>query len=392
MQWSEVVEAVKRAGPDVIDLSIGNPLIVPEVSEALLRALADLAARPSLGEELGSYANYDGLLPLREAFAVRCSAEFGRAVALEEVVIVPGAQAGLRYLQELLRNEGRRILYPVGFEFPGSLDPLTPWRPSVGAYRSRPDGPGTCRVHFALDSFDWEDVGAVLVSQPHSPTGRRWTGAEIATLATAAAEHGAWLLLDETYGLPFAPITATPYTSVDASQAVHVYSFSKMGLAAERLGVVVAPAKITAALRGIMRRSIIEPPILGQYLGRAAVELFRRRPDLGARFGTLYRERWEGCRAALETAGALDDEHRVAEWEGGAFLWYEWAGAPTSDALFYEALAGGVAVAPSSALRLRRDSGDAEQPCAVRVGLGEPASDLERALTTVARCMHAPVT
>src|SRR5205823_12521700 len=135
MQWSEVVEAVKRAGPAVIDLSIGNPLTVPEVSEALLRALATIAARPSLGEELGSYANYDGLLPLREAFAARCSADFGRTVGLEEVVVVPGAQAGLRYLQALLRHEGRRILYPVGFEFPGSLDLLTPWPPSVGACR-----------------------------------------------------------------------------------------------------------------------------------------------------------------------------------------------------------------------------------------------------------------
>src|SRR3954466_9715395 len=124
MQWSEVVEAVKRAGPAVIDLSLGNPLTVPEVSEARLRALADLAARPSLSDELGSYANYDGLLPLREAFATRCSADFGRAVVLEEIVVVPGAQAGLRYLQELVRNEGRRLLYPVGFEFPGSVDPL----------------------------------------------------------------------------------------------------------------------------------------------------------------------------------------------------------------------------------------------------------------------------
>jgi DNA-binding transcriptional MocR family regulator len=123
----------------------------------------------------------------------------------------------------------------------------------------------------------------------------------------------------------------------------------------------------------------------------AAVELFLRRPDLGARFGTLYRERWEVCRAALNAAGALDDDHRVADWEGGAFLWYEWAGAPTSDALFREALAGGVAVAPSSALRLRREQGDAEHACAVRVGLGEPASDLEHSLTTVARCLRAPV-
>src|SRR5262245_25762780 len=113
MQWSEVVEAVKRAGPDVIDLSIGNPLTVPQVSEALLHALTDLATRPALGEELGSYANYDGLLPLREAFAARCSADFGRTVGLEEIVVVPGAQAGLRYLQELLRTTGRRILYPV---------------------------------------------------------------------------------------------------------------------------------------------------------------------------------------------------------------------------------------------------------------------------------------
>jgi valine--pyruvate aminotransferase len=385
VKFFEVLLAAERRGGGIPDLSTGAPLLLEEVSRELLDELKRLSRRPAVGAELGVYADLDGLPRLREAFAARCSRDFARPVKLDEVLVTPGAQAALRYVHELVREGGRRTLYPATFEFSGAFDPFAAHAPVAGSYRPVSAGGACFRPTLDATSLDWREVGTVVLSRPHSPTGCLWRRDEIESLASAAARQGAWLVLDEAYGLPFAPLAPDPGIAIDAPNIVHLYSFSKVGLAGERVGVVVAPAEVVAALRPILRRNHVQSSKLGQHLALAMIELFEKRPDLARHFATLYRRRWERCVAILRDAG-VPPRIRIAAWEGGLFLWCEWPGPPASDAVFSRLLQSGVVVAPGSAFRPDQ-GGDGAGLAGIRIGLGAPEKDLYAGLEIVARLL-----
>ena len=382
MNWYQVLTAIEAQTGPLSDLSTGSPLLVEEMGHALSRALRVVADRDNLSGELGGYTNPDGLPDLINAFAGVCTEHFGRRLESEEIVVVPGAQAALRYAQEILRQRGesQRMLYPIGLEFPGAIDTQSRVRPAMGRYQVADSGDGFFRPAIDHSSLDWEDVGAVIISNPHSPTGCFWSGDEMSRLADEAAAHEAWLILDETYALPFAPLSDRPYSFVDRPNVIHLYSFSKVGLAGERVGLVVGAPETVRSFRGALRRNVIQTSKSGQRLALAVIQAIQSNPELGKVFGTLYRERWELCRSSLSTAAT---RARIALWEGGPFLWCEWLGGPSSDEMFNSLLGAGVAVAPSSALRVNDLDSD-RRPEGIRIGLGSSLSDLEKALPIVA--------
>jgi len=385
VNFYEVIEATKRAGPTVLDLATGAPLLLPEVSEALAEALEGIAQSPGTPELLGSYTHLDGVPSLVEQFVDRCSSEFGTCITPDQIVVTPGAQAALRYIQELVRQSGKRIMYPVDFEFPGAIDYQANDR-CFGPYGSINVDQNICLPTINFDRLDWQGVGAVCLSRPHNPTGCYWSFSAIDRLAALAAGSGALMVLDETYAMPFAPLIANGYSPVHATNMVHVYSFSKVGLAAERVAVVVAPAPIAQGLRDIQRRQIIQSPKLGQLLALALVQFFHDRPDVANRFGEVYLERWCLFTAALGARGLSARGIRCTEFGGGPFVWCEWRGVPSSDEIFSRLLVDGVSVAPGSALRLspRAASGDYD---GIRIGLGIAIGDLERGADRIGRLL-----
>ena len=89
-----------------------------------------------------------------------------------------------------------------------------------------------------------------------------------------------------------------PVQLVDEPRVVHLFSFSKTGLAAERLGVIAAHPRIIAALRAELRANAIAASHLGQLLAAALLEEAARRGPC-SRLGHLYRGRWQTLRGAL---------------------------------------------------------------------------------------------
>ena len=387
MNFYDVLHAIKNHKGELYDLSTGSPQLISEISNIIVKTLIDIAKHPDTGQDLGSYRNLDGLPRLIKAFADRCTNDFGHPIATEQVIVTPGVQAALRYIHEFIRQQGCRILYPLGLEFIGAIDPLSDHPPAIGQYVSSAKGMGTSKISFDPTSLDWQNVGAVILSHPHNPTGRLWSTDELKILASTAERNDAWLVLDETYALPFAPLITGGNTQMDASNVIHLYSFSKVGLAAERVGIVVAPIEITDILRDIQRRSIIQSPKLGQHLALALLEIFENDPHLASCFGRLYRERWELCRVVMQRGKILNKHLRIAEWEGGPFLWCEWEGLPASETIFWDLLDAGVAVTPAAALRVDPSCQDEPQPTGIRIGLGAPIENLERGVEIIARCL-----
>ena len=366
LAWYGVLREIGQARPRW-DLATGQPLHDPEIGAAVASALAAAAARPGIGARLATYRDLDGAPELRSAAAAMLSASLGRDVADGELLVVPGAQAALRSVQAVMRAARRRLLFPVGLEYPGAADPQAVLPPSAGAGRWSAGG---TVIDLQPDLLDWDQVGAVIISRPHSPTGRIWPAGQMRRLRDDAACRGAWLVIDETFALPAMPVQAEPVQLVDGPGVVHLWSFSKAGLAAERLALVAARPEVIAVLRRELRASAIAASYLGQLLAAALLEAAAR-DGTGSRLGALYQQRWQALRGALAAALPGDAGAAVARWQGGPFLWLSWAGGPDDMAVFRELLRRGVGVTPGSTVHVT-----GEPVRAVRVGLDAPAGQI----------------
>ena len=382
-KFFQVLEDTRRraqAGP-LLDLSTGDPLVLQEVSDALGERLRELA-RGNLSDRLSTYRDLDGLPELRAQIAQRCSALFGRTLQPANVLITPGAQAALRFLLVWLRQKQQAVAYPLGLEYSGMFD-LENERRVTGVWREgEPQTEG--RLTFDLDGGPpLQPVGASLLSRPHSPTGRYWSHAELERVVAWGKARGAVTVLDETYASPWAPLIAGPHLPFDDPESViHVYSFSKIGLAGERVGAIVASTEAVEQLRTILRSHVILSPKLGQQLALTLIDLYLKNPGWPALLVEAYQRRHRRCREALLSTLGAGSSIQVPPWEGGPFLWAHWTkGSPSWD-VFQELLRRRVAVAPAEAFQV---PGESAQPSlsGLRIGLGGEEADLGAAMPIV---------
>ena len=369
LTWYEVLEEIKDARP-AYDLSTGQPLHAG--TGPVTAALAAAAAAPVTAARLASYVDLDGAPQLLAAFAAMLTEHLGRPVADDELLVVPGAQAALRYVKALMRASGRRLLYPAGLEYPGAFDPLATLPPSA-----RPRWSADV-IDLDPATLDWDGVGAAVLSRPHSPTGRIWPLSQLRHLAAQAAEQAAWLVLDETFALPPMPLQVAPVQLVDGDNVVHIWSFAKVGLAAERIGVIAAHPEIITGLRGQLRQDDIAASYLGQLLAAALLA----DPAAAASLGPMYHRHWQALRNALRPLGDGDGTV-IARWEGGPFLWLTWEGGPDDATVFRALLRHGVAVTPGTFLHAA-----GQTVRGVRFGLTVPQGSHEDIGALVRAGMH----
>jgi octopine/nopaline transport system ATP-binding protein len=371
LTWYDVLREINDARPRY-DLSTGQPLHAG--TSTVTAELAAAAAAPATTARLASYLDLDGTPELRARFAAMLAGHLGRPVTADEVLVVPGAQAALCCVQALMRGAGRRLLFPVGIEFPGAVDRHSPLPPSAGRARWSGDV-----IDMDPASLDWCGVGAAVISRPHSPTGRIWPLSQLEYLAGEAERRSALLVIDETFALPAMPLQIAPVQLLDGPAVVHIFSFSKVGLASERIGVIAAQPRIIAALRGELRASAIAASYLGQLLAAALL----RDPAAASSLGQMYHHRWQVLRDALEPLGGGDGTV-IARWQGGPFMWLTWQDGPDDMTVFRALLRRGVAVTPGTVLHAA-----GETVRGVRIGITAPEGALEHIGMLVRAGMHA---
>lgn len=192
-------------------------------------------------------------------------------------------------------------------------------------------------------------TAAMYLSTPNNPDGKVLGARELEAIAALARERNLWVLADEVYedftfdGRRHASIAALPGM---AERTVTAFSFSKSyGQAGLRVGYVVGPEPVIAAIRKLANHSIYNVPRATQ---RAALCALRHGEGFLARARDDYAGARDEAVAALERLGLPH-----AAPEGGSYVFVNLgrhlaAGERAVDVL--ERLAGqGILLAPGDA-------------------------------------------
>jgi aspartate/methionine/tyrosine aminotransferase len=271
-------QALQAAGHDVIHLEVGEPDF-PTPTPILE------AGQRALSAGLTRYTPATGLPALRRAIANYYHERFAVSLDPERIIVTPGASGALQLALALLVDPGDGVLlsdpgYPCNRHFVELVNGIPQRLPLAGDAQVTAE---KVRQHWQANTV------CTLLASPDNPTGAVLPAKECAAIATAVAELGGSLIVDEIYqGLVYDQPEHTVLS--EAPDALVINSFSKyFGMTGWRLGWMVAPQQHLAALERMAQNFFIAPPTMSQHAALAAflpetrLELDRRRDVLNAR-------------------------------------------------------------------------------------------------------------
>jgi histidinol-phosphate aminotransferase len=189
----------------------------------------------------------------------------GLGLAADQLLLLPGADAGIRLVCEALRGQGAMLAlqspqyaayarYSSLFGIEQRALPL--YDASKGTPRFAP-----ARLWAAIQELG-EAPALVALVNPCPYTGQVLPLAEVEGIAALTGSRGQLLLVDEAYA-PFAPIDHRPLLD-DHGHLLLLRSYSKShGLTGLRLGAMLGPAPLIEYLRRFEYGNMISGPGLG---------------------------------------------------------------------------------------------------------------------------------
>lgn len=290
--WDLHVEALtqKRAGRDVIILSIGDPDFdtPPAITEEAIRLLR-------AGDT--HYADILGLPEMRAAVAATHARRTGQKTGPSQVAIMSGAQGGLFAAAMNILDVGDEalVLEPMYVTYEATIQ-------ASGATLVRV--PQKAANGFRLDLADLERAvtprtRAIFFATPNNPTGVALTLGEIEGIAALARKHDLWVVADEVYStLVFegehVSICGLPGM---AERTITINSLSKShAMTGWRIGWLVGPEELIGHVGNLGLANLYGlPPFIQK---AAAFALNTDIPELHE-MHAIYRRRRDMAMAAL---------------------------------------------------------------------------------------------
>ncbi|MEL7452312.1 MAG: threonine-phosphate decarboxylase CobD [Pseudomonadota bacterium] len=170
-------------------------------------------------------------LPTEAAYrACLCAMAKAIGTADEFVALAPGSELLIRLLPLLIHPRKVAILSPT------YSDHSVVWR-QAGADVIETNSP----------LADVEAVEAIIICNPNNPDGRTFSPDVLEEARRELAQRGGWLIVDEAYGDLDPTNSISPAGGRDGQ--IIIRSFGKFfGLAGTRLGALIAPAPLRAAM------------------------------------------------------------------------------------------------------------------------------------------------
>jgi aspartate aminotransferase len=262
----QAAAALKAKGVDVADFGAGEPdFPTPEhIKRAAIQAL---------DQNLTKYTPVPGVPALRQAICEWHAKELGSSYQPAECVVNVGGKHSIFNAMCALVNHGDEVViaapywvsYPDIVKYAGGTPVIL---------ETKADDNFVMRAA-ALEKLITPRTRMVIADSPSNPSGAVIPPAEYAKILAVCQRAGIWLLADEcyshfTYGeaKPFS-ISSVPNSK---SNVIVVGSFSKtFAMTGWRLGYVLAPAPLVAAVTKLQSQSTSNPCSITQYAGLAAM-------------------------------------------------------------------------------------------------------------------------
>jgi len=262
----QAAAALKAKGVDVADFGAGEPdFPTPEhIKRAAIQAL---------DQNLTKYTPVPGVPALRQAICEWHARELGSSYQPAECVVNVGGKHSIFNSVCALVNPGDEVViaapywvsYPDIVKYAGGTPVIL---------ETKADDNFVMRAA-ALEKLITSRTRMVIADSPSNPSGAVIPPAEYAKILAVCQRAGIWLLADECYS-HFTYGEAKPFSIASVpnskSNVIVVGSFSKtFAMTGWRLGYVLAPAPLVAAVTKLQSQSTSNPCSITQYAGLAAM-------------------------------------------------------------------------------------------------------------------------
>jgi len=266
----QVIGQIIRQVPGTI--SLGQGVVHYGPPQAALDAAHDALADPVTHE----YQNGAGIEPLIAALGAKLQAENGIDVARgSRVMVTAGANMAFMHAVFAVTQPGDEIILPVPFYFNHEM---AIEMAACKAVRVPTDEHYQLRID-ALRAAITPRTRAILTISPNNPSGAVFTAASLREVNALCAERGIYHITDEVYEY-FTYGSAKHFSpgSMPGAEAhtISMYSLSKAyGFAGWRIGYMVYPDHLAAAMIKSQDTILVCPPVISQIAALAALEVGR---------------------------------------------------------------------------------------------------------------------
>ncbi|NEO78772.1 valine--pyruvate transaminase [Moorena sp. SIO4G3] len=390
----DIIETLRAGqGKDWINLSAGNPVILPEVEQLWRDCTAQLLASPEYGEVICRYGSSQGYQPLIDAIAKDFNQRYGLSLSDRHILITPGSQSIYFFAANAFggytsNGQLKQVVLPLSPEYTGyggvSLTPE-----AVYAYKP------TLEINHEQHRFKYrpdfsqlkisQETGCVIVSRPCNPTGNVLTDEEVIKIAEMAAPFNVPVLIDAAYAPPFPALNFTEMTPVFRDNIIHCLSLSKAGLPGERVGVAIGNPELISILESFQTNLCIHSARYGQAIAAKAIASGAL-PEIATNvIRPHYQQKFVTLELTLDKFMPKDLPWFLHRGEGAIFAWLWLQDLPITDWELYQQLKQvGVIVVPGSTFfpGLREDWSH-QQQC-IRISLTASEEEIEIAMQRLA--------
>ncbi|MBD2361392.1 valine--pyruvate transaminase [Anabaena minutissima FACHB-250] len=354
----DINETLKASrGQELINLSAGNPLILPEVEQLWRDYTVELLASSEYGEVVCRYGSSQGYAPLVEAIANDFNKRYGLNLTERNILLTPGSQSLYFYAANSFggyTSDGqlKRIVLPLSPDYTGyggvCLFPeaLLAYKPTLDI--DAPNHQFKYRPDFSQLSVT-ENTGCIIFSRPCNPTGNVMTEDEVKKIAALAASYDVPVLIDSAYAPPFPALNFTEMQPVFGDNIIHCMSLSKAGLPGERIGIAIGDEKWIHVLECFQTNLCIHPSRYGQAIAARAIESGSLAEISESVIRPFYQNKFTVLEDTLNTSMSKDLPWFLHRGEGAIFAWLWLKDLPITDWEFYQELKKvGVIIVPGS--------------------------------------------
>ena len=354
----DIIETLRAGkGQEFINLSAGNPVILPEVEQLWRDCTADLLASSEYGEVVCRYGSSQGYQPFIDAVLKDFNDRYGLRLSDRNILITPGSQSIYFYAANAFGGytadgQLKHIVLPLSPDYTGyggvSLVPeaVVAYKPTLDIdaaahrFKYRPD--------FSQLAID-ETTGCVIFSRPCNPTGNVLTDDEVDKIAAMADPYNVPVLIDSAYGPPFPALNFTEMRPIFGGNIVHCMSLSKAGLPGERIGIAIGDERMIQVLECFQTNMCIHSPRYGQAIASRAIASGALVDIAENVIRPHYQKKFVILETTLDKFMPKDLPWFLHRGEGAIFAWLWLKDLPITDWEFYQQLKQvGVIVVPGS--------------------------------------------